>query len=205
MVFPHPTLYMLLQGALTPATLVASADLSSLSTSTLYFGCAVAGGAVLAIQMLLLFLGGDVADGEVDFDGASDGVSFFSIRTVASFLTFFGLIGMYGQQQGWSDAMAAGSALGAGAGMMLVVAWLFSLQNKLHQDGNIHPAGAVGLGAIVYLRIPAENSGKGKITVALQGRTSEFAAVTDGPELPTGADVTIVRMISENTFEVAKA
>ena len=44
----------------------ALADLSSLSSSTLYLGCAVAGGAVLSVQMLLLFLGGDVADGEVD-------------------------------------------------------------------------------------------------------------------------------------------
>ncbi|QDV09772.1 hypothetical protein Poly30_53320 [Planctomycetes bacterium Poly30] len=185
--------------------LTSALDLSSFTAGTLYFGCAVAGGAVLSIQMLLLFLGGDVADGEVDLDGDSDGVSFFSIRAVAAFLTFFGLIGMYGQQQGWSDALTAGSALGAGVGMMLVVAWLFSMQSRLHQEGNIQPAAAVGMGATVYLRIPGENSGKGKITVALQGRTSEFAAITEGPELPTGSDVTIVRMVNETTFEVAKA
>ena len=183
----------------------ALADLSSLSSSTLYLGCAVAGGAVLSVQMLLLFLGGDVADGEVDFDGDSDGLSFFSIRTVASFLTFFGLIGMYGQKQGWSDPMTAGCAFGAGFGMMLVVAWLFSLQSKLHQDGNLHPKDAVGQGATVYLRIPGEHGGKGKVTVALQGRTAEFAAVTAGPALSTGADVVLVRMINETTFEVAQA
>ncbi len=188
-----------------PFSAAAFADFSSLSSSTLYFGCAVAGGAVLSIQMLLLFLGGDVADGEVDFDGDSDGLSFFSIRTIAAFLTFFGLIGMYGQQQGWADARTAGSAFGAGFGMMLVVAWLFSLQSKLHQDGNLHPKDAVGLGATVYLRIPGENAGKGKVTVGLQGRTHEFAAVTMGAELPTGTDVTLVRMINETTFEVAKA
>ncbi len=141
----------------------------------------------------------------MDLDADSDGVSFFSIRTIASFMTFFGLIGMYGQQEGWSSALTAGSALGAGVGMMLVVAWLFSLQNKLHQDGNLRPAAAVGSAATVYLRIPGDNSGKGIITVALQGRTSEFAAVTEGPELATGSDVTIVRMINETTFEVAKA
>ena len=181
------------------------ADFSSLSSSTLYMGCAVAGGAVLSIQMLLLFLGGDVADGEVDFDGDSDGLSFFSIRTVASFLTFFGLIGLYGQQQNWSEAVTAGSAFGAGFGMMLVVAWLFSLQNKLHQDGNLQPQNAIGQSAVVYLRIPGEDGGKGKVTVVLQGRTSEFAAVTSGPELATGTDVTLVRMINETTFEVTQA
>lgn len=180
-------------------------DASSLSASTLYFGCAVAGGAVLSIQMLLLFMGGDVADGEVDFDGDSDGLSFFSIRTIAAFLTFFGLIGMYGQQQDWSDARTAGSAFGAGFGMMLVVAWLFSLQNKLHQDGNLQPQDAVGSGATVYLRIPGEQGGKGKITVVLQGRTAEFAAVTEGPEIPTGDHVTLVRLINETTFEVTQS
>ncbi len=180
-------------------------DLSSLSSSTLYMGCAVAGGAVLSLQMLLLFTGGDVADGEVDFDGDSDGLSFFSIRTIASFLTFFGLIGKYGQQEGWPDAVTAGSAFGAGFGMMLLVAWLFSLQSKLHQDGNLVPENAIGHGATVYLRIPGEHGGKGKVTVVLQGRTSEFAAVTSGPELPTGTDVTLVRMTNETTFEVAKA
>lgn len=155
--------------------------------------------------MLLLFVGGDVADGEVDLDVDSDGLSFFSIRAIAAFLTFFGLVGMYGQDQGWSDALTAGSALGAGSGMMLAVAWLFSLQSKLHQEGNVKPIDAVGKPAVVYLRIPGEGEGKGKITVAMQGRTVEFAAVTSGPELPTGTDVTVQSMINETTFEVAKA
>lgn len=205
MVFPYTSIPISQAETLVSQALLVVPDFSTLTASTLYLGCAAAGGAVLSIQMLLLFLGGDVADGEVDLDGGSDGVSFLSIRAIASFLTFFGLIGMYGQQQGWSDALTAGSALGAGVGMMLVVAWLFSMQSKLHQEGNIQPAAAVGSNAVVYLRIPGGNDGKGKITVALQGRTSEFAAVTEGPDLPTGTDVTIVRMVNETTFEVAKA
>ncbi|MEM8709350.1 MAG: hypothetical protein AAGG01_00245 [Planctomycetota bacterium] len=184
---------------------IAAIDLPALTSGTLYLTCAAAGGAVLAVQMLLLFLGGDVADGEVDLDVDSDGLSFFSIRAIAAFLTFFGLVGLYGQNQGWSDALTAGSALGAGSGMMLAVAWLFSLQSKLHQEGNVKPADAVGKPAVVYLRIPAAGEGKGKITVAMQGRTVEFAAVTSGPELPTGTDVTIQSMINETTFEVAKS
>jgi len=180
-------------------------QLSELSGRTMYMGCALAGGAVLSIQLLLLFLGGDVADGDVDLDMDGDGLSFFSIRTVASFLTFFGLTGLYGMQQGWTSAATTGSAIGAGVGMMLLVAWLFSLQTKLHQEGNLDPAGAVGLNATVYLRIPESGTGKGKITVVLQGRTAEYGAVTDGPELPTGSDVQIVRMVNKSTFAVEKA
>ena len=101
--------------------------------------------------------------------------------------------------------MSAGAAFGAGVGMMLLVAWLFSLQAKLHQDGNVRPEGAVGKNARVYLTVPGQNSGKGKITVSLQERTAEYAAVTDGTELPTGTDVIVERMVNETNFAVRRA
>ena len=41
-----------------------------------------------------------------------------------------------------------------------------------------------------------------KITVAIQGRTHEYQAVTSGPELATGTEVRVVKQITENTFEV---
>lgn len=180
-------------------------QLGDLSAHSLYMGCAVVGGAVLSIQLLLLLIGGDVADGDIDADAGGDGLAFFSIRTLASFLTFFGLIGLYGLQENWSPALTAGAALGSGIGMMVFVAWLFSLQSKLHQEGNLDPSAAVGGTATVYLRVPGAGEGKGKITVAIQGRTAEYAAITSGPELPTGSDVRVTRMVNETTFEVERA
>lgn len=188
-----------------PLTLPLGLQIADFTARSLYLGCAVLGGAVLSIQLLLMLVGGDVADGEVDMDGDSDGLAFFSIRALASFLTFFGLIGMYGGQQGWTPAETAAAAVGSGIGMMVVVGWLFSLQKKLHQEGTLDPAGAVGASATVYLRIPGGGDGKGKITVALQGRTAEYAAITAGPELPTGSDVVVTRMVNDTTFEVEKA
>ena len=180
-------------------------QLSEFSARSLYLGCAVVGGAVLSIQLLLLFFGGDVADGEVDLDADGDGLSFFSIRAMAAFLTFFGLIGLYGKEQEWSPIATAGSAMGAGLGMMVAVAWLFSLQSKLHSQGNLDPSAIVGVNATVYLRVPGNGAGKGKITVPIQGRTAEYTAITDGPELPTGSDVVIERMVGPRTFAVRKA
>ena len=176
--------------------------LGDLTASPLYFGAAALGGAVLTLQTVLLLFGGDSGDGEVGAHDASDGFGFLSIRTVASFLTFFGLMGLYGRASNWGTGATLGAATGAGLAMMTVVAWLFSLQRNLAQEGTLEPAQAVGSTARVYLRIPGERSGQGKVTVALQGRTAEYNAVTAGPELATGAEVRILRQVDPNTFEV---
>lgn len=174
--------------------------------STVYMGCAAVGGTVLAIQFVLLLFGGDAHGDSVDIDhpdGADDVFGFLSIRTLSAFLTFFGLTGWWGSDAGWGTSLTLLAALGAGGGMMGAVAWLMSLQRKLYSEGNIDPRNAVGERAKVYLRIPGHNSGKGKITVTVQGRAREFEAVTAGDELPTGSEVRVVRMTTANTFEVA--
>lgn len=182
---------------------------------TLYFATAAAGGTVLLVQTVMLLFGGgdsDVAhtDGHVDI-GAADsgephghdaGLGLLSIRSCAAFLCFFGLTGLYGSSRGWSTEMTLFVSLAIGALMLVGVAWLFSMQRKLYSAGNIDPRNAVGRTARVYLKIPAANAGKGKVTVAIQGRTVEFSALSRGPEIPTGSEVRIARQITEDTFEV---
>jgi len=172
-----------------------------------YMACAAAGGTVLLLQFLLTLFGiGDGHDG--DFDGDHDvdhgdgAFSLFSVRALASFFTFFGLTGWLGTSNGWGPLRTSLVALGAGLALMALVAWLMHLQLKLKSEGNLNPANAVGLSARVYLRIPGNNSGTGKITVKVQGRTAEFSAFTNGPELPTGALVKVARMSTPDTFEV---
>lgn len=171
---------------------------------TIYLVCAVLGGAIMSLQLILLMFGGDVdSDTDVDhIDHSGDGFGFISIRSVAGFLTFFGLTGLYGHAEGWPAERTIGISLGIGLSMMLVVAWVMSLQSKLYAEGNVDLENAVGQSAKVYLRVPPEKSGKGKITVAVQGRSHEFEAITSGPELPTGSDVRVLRMITPGTFEV---
>lgn len=171
---------------------------------TVYLACAVIGGAIMTIQMVLLMFGADVdADTDVDdLAGHADGFGFLSIRSVAGFLTFFGLTGLWGMAEQWRASAVVGVSLGAGLAMMLFVAWIMSMMVKLHSEGNIDPTNAVGTTGKVYLRVPGEHSGKGKVTVTLQGRSQEFEAVTAGPELTTGSQVKVVRMTSPNTFEV---
>jgi hypothetical protein len=188
----------------------------SWTMQTVYLGCAAAGGTVLVVQTAMMLFGGadhdagalhadhpDIGHSESgEHHGTDAGLSLLSVRSVAAFLTFFGLAGFGGTSSGWGTFPTIGAALAAGAVMLLAVAWLFSFQGKLFSQGNLDPSNAVGCTARVYLRIPGKNSGKGKITVSIQGRTHEFSASTAGAEIPTGREVKVVRQITPDTFDV---
>ncbi|MCA8979704.1 MAG: hypothetical protein KDC14_06740 [Planctomycetes bacterium] len=168
--------------------------------------CAGIGSGVLVLQLLLqLFGGGDVDDFDVDggdLDVGDHDFQWLSLRTITSFLAIFGLVGWWGTAEEWGSPRTLGSAVAAGLATMLVVAYLLSLQRKLASQGNVKAENVVGLVARVYLKIPSERSGMGKITVLVQERSMEYGAQTAGAELPTGAQVRVVRMLTANTFEV---
>lgn len=186
------------------------------SIQTVYILCAAVGGTVLVAQTAMLLLGhgddgGDAVHADHDLGHADSGethpadsgMSLLSVRTIAAFLAFFGLVGWMGTRAGWGTVPTLAAALGAGLTMLVGVAWLFSLQKRLTAQGNLEPARAVGQTARVYLRIPAANSGKGKIHVVVQGRTAEFAAFTKAAApIDTGAEVRVVRQVTADTFEV---
>ena len=139
---------------------------------------------------------------DIDAD-AGEGLSFLSIRAMASFLTFFGLAGYGGTKEGWSTWVILLVALGAGLSMLFFVAWMMTMYKRLTLGGNLDPREAVGKTGRVYLRIPGAKSGKGKVTVSVQGREVQFDALTEHPEeLPTGSDVNIVSQLTSNTFNV---
>ena len=182
---------------------------------TVYTVCATAGGTVLVLQTVLLLFG--IGDGHADIDlhhdisvghhegqhDRSDGAfNLLSIRTLASFLTFFGLAGWYGTARDWPPLLSLGLAVLAGFLLMVVVAWMLKAQTKLQSKGNIDPTNALGQSASVYLRVPGAKAGFGKVTVKVQGRSVEFNAFTLGPELPTGALVKLARLSTPDTFEV---
>lgn len=175
-----------------------------------YMACAAAGGTVLLLQTALMLFG--VGDGHADVDGhhdlGGDGDShdssfgLFSVRAIASFFTFFGLTGWMGTTKDWDPTVTVLVAVASGLVLMVLVAWMLRMQLKLQSRGNLEPANALGQSARVYLRIPGNNTGFGKVTVKIQGRSAEFSAFTMGEGLPTGALVKITRMSTPDTFEV---
>lgn len=199
-----------------PARIALAADLADWlpedwTFQTAYAVCAVAGGVVLVIQLVLSLIGIGDADGldgldaadglDVDVDHGS-GLPLLSVRAVTSALLIFGLVGLAGTSSGWPDSATLVVSTLSGVTVLVVVAWVMTLYTRLDSSGTVDPRRAIGTVGRVYLRVPAAGQGKGKITIEIQGRSVEYDAHTLGAELPTGAAVRVVRMTAPAYFEV---
>ena len=72
----------------------------------------------------------------------------------------------------------------------------------LQADGTVQMSDAIGCPGIVYLTIPGQRDGAGKVTVKVAERTMEYRAVTKGEPLKTGTSVVVTAVVSEDTLEV---
>jgi membrane protein implicated in regulation of membrane protease activity len=176
-----------------------------------YWFLALAGSLVFLIQLALIFMGiGTGSDSDVNGDGnvafgehADTGFAefkFFSLRAVFAFITFFGWGGVLWGDSGWSGFFGAGAC---GFTMMFLTALLIFGLLKLQQNGNIYAEDYINCTGIVYLTVPPERSGTGRVTVTVNGSRREIRAVAD-EELPTGCSVRIVEIRDGRSFVVEK-
>ena len=128
----------------------------------------------------------------------------FSLRAVIAAIAFFGIGGGLSDSMGVHPILCFLVAVSAAACAMVTVAWIFSLFYSLREDGTAHIQHALGLTASVYLTIPENNQGSGKVTVLVRNRTNEYLAVTEGEKLPTGTPVVITDIISDTTVKVKR-
>ena len=172
---------------------------------------ATAGCTLLALQIVLQLIGLDHGhehldahlDHPSDVADAAKFVGIFSVKSLTSFSAFFGLGGLAAEELGAGGAsLVLGSAAFAGVVAMGVVVLLMRGLNALQVSGTLKLEQAIGQPASVYLRIPGENAGSGKITVLIGQREVELHAMTSGRTIPTGAGVDVIRQIDSHTFEV---
>jgi membrane protein implicated in regulation of membrane protease activity len=186
---------------------------------TFFLICAGVGGTLIILQLIAgsLGIGGDHADaaGHGDFGGdhGADGhdadhgdgnwfLGLLTFRSLCAAITFFGLGGLVASYYELQTAAQLGSALAAGILALYLVATLMKALYKLKADGTVRIKHAVGQTGTVYLRVPGQNSGPGKVTVNLQNRTVELEAFTAADELPTGTPIRIVAVRGPNSVEV---
>jgi len=172
--------------------------------STFFLVCAIIGGTVLVLQLILGIVG--IGADSLDFAGdasASDAFHLFSARAIAAGLAFFGVGGIGMLALGLPDALALIPALAIGAAALVGTAMLLRGFGRLEDDGTVVLERALGEPATVYLRIPGHRAGPGRVMLTLQNRTVECEAVTALEALPTGTPVVVVDIIGPETVEVA--
>ncbi|MBI1246397.1 hypothetical protein GC197_00965 [bacterium] len=173
--------------------------------------CAVVAGSVFVIQFLLLLLGmgideldlpSDVPDDVPhDFTGDAHGSTWLfgilSFKTIVTALTFFGVAGLgcHAAELGTPASLVIASATGLAA--MYLVHWLMQLLHNLGSDGTVKIQNSLGCTGSVYIPIPANQSGVGKVQLRVQDQIIEFAAQTTANEkLATGTTVEVTQVIS---------
>jgi membrane protein implicated in regulation of membrane protease activity len=128
-----------------------------------------------------------------------------SFRTLVTAAAFFGLAGMAGLRSGLTPTAALVVAMAAGLAAMYGMYWLMRSIAGLVSSGNQRIGNALGRRATVYIPIPAEQRGAGKVQLSMQNRIVEFQAVTDEPErLKTGETVEVVAVAGSDTVHVRR-
>ena len=166
-------------------------------------------------------IGGDVAGGEITGDEAAwheaadadlghPGAPWFyemlSLRTLSAAVTFFGLAGKTTMAYGYTPLGSFVLATLAGLAAMWIVYWLFKQVYKLQHTGTENVRNAIGRPATVYVPIPGNRAGAGKVTFRMQNRLVEYQAVTeDENRLATGEKVIVVAIVNSDTVRVARA
>lgn len=166
--------------------------------------------AFFIIQAALAFIGMDAdVDMDVDFtDGdtmsAGGAMSLFSLRSLVNFFLGFGLAGVTFIgiiSQVWLVYVVA-----TAVGLCFAFLYIFLSKKllKLERNGAMKINECVGHEGNVYLRIPAEHSGKGKVQLSINGSIHELDAITEGPELKSGTHVEVVSVNGNELIVVAK-
>jgi hypothetical protein len=126
-----------------------------------------------------------------------------SFRTAIAALTFFGLSGLASLSANLATSSTLVIAIASGFGAMLLIHAVMKMFFKLTEDGTVRISRAIGLEAKVYVPIPAEDKGRGKVQLRLQERLVEYPAVTRGGRvLGTGARVRVIAVRGGDLLEV---
>ena len=181
---------------------------------------------VFVIQTVMTFLGAagdsdfdintdvdagcDVADGSLDVDTAAheaahpgSGMNLLTFRNFINFLIGFGWTAILLQKTVPTTGLRMVISIAVGVVLVILVMLLFKWLTDMQETGNINVfKSAVDCQGTVYLTIPGERAGEGKVQITINNAVREYAALTDGPALKTGTRIRVVDVVSASTLLV---
>jgi membrane protein implicated in regulation of membrane protease activity len=178
------------------------------------WGVTLTASLVFIIQSILTFIGADAdADFDTDVDLSMDGTDLSNIDGGSNLYTFRNFVNFI-LGFGWSMILLQDSITSIpllvivsaliGAALVAAVMYLFKLLAGMQQSGNINlQKSAAGCEGKVYLTIPENRSGAGKVQITINGAVREYDAVTENDEpLKTGTSIRVVDTVDASTVLV---
>ena len=180
------------------------------------WGITLAASLVFIIQTIMTFIGADAGgDFDTDAGGGMDvtlddassamgtGMNLLTFRNLINFLLGFGWTFILLQKSISSTGVLLLISVLVGLVLVAIVMYMFKWLSGMQQSGTIDVyKAAVGCQGKVYLTIPGERAGEGKVQITINNSVREYAAVTDGPTLKTGQRIRVVEAVSSNTLLV---
>ena len=172
---------------------------------------AIASSLIFIIETVLTFIGADVEmEMDADFDmpdGGFEGdpsMNLYTFRNLVNFLLGMSWTAILLNGQITSKALLMIIAFAVGAILVFAVMMLFKGLSKMQQSGNINVfESAVGCNGKVYLTIPGERKGTGKVQININNSVREYDALTDSEDdLKTGTSIKVTEVIDATTLLV---
>lgn len=168
---------------------------------------------LIFIFLLFMTAFGSDADTDVQSDfhdsfADGDGIPFqlLSLKNIVGFFAMFGWSGLGLLNAGIGSGLVIFFSILCGLIMMVAMASLFYFMSKLAESGNLKMKNAIGKVGEVYLFIPGNRSGIGKIQVTVQGNLQTIDAITDDPEsITTSSLVEVLEVIDEQILLVKRS
>lgn len=162
---------------------------------------------VFIIQTVMTFLGSEVSDGiEADFDGDLNGADapfqLFSLRNLVNFLLGFSWTGISFYTTISNKTLLIILSLAVGVLFVYLFFLVIRQVQKLAEDNSFKLSNTLNKTAEVYLTIPENKRGKGKIMVSVNGAFHELEAMTENEKIQSGSLVKIVKIENNNILIV---
>lgn len=170
---------------------------------------AIASSLIFVIETVLTFIGID-HDIDTDFDiqdasfDADPSMNLYTFRNLVNFLLGMSWTAILLKDEIRSKALLVIIAFAAGVALVAAVMYMFRWLSRMQQSGNIDVFKvAVGCQGKVYLTIPEERKGNGKVQITINDSVREYDAVTDSESpLRTGTSIKVIEVLDASTLLV---
>ena len=162
---------------------------------------------IFLIQTILTFVGADFSEGidtdfETDFHDGHSGFELFSLRNLINFLLGFSWSGIAFYDTISNKILLIAISFVVGILFILLFFIVIKQVQKLAEDNSFQFSNTLNKTAEVYLSIPKNKSGKGKIMISVNGAFHELEAMTEHDAIPSRKIVKVIKIENQNILIV---